>query len=314
MISVIFFAIVVVFLIVNSIVIVQQQTIGVIQRLGRFERFAEPGLSFKIPIIDSVVGRPSLRVCSLVVDVETKTDDDVFVDVRVDVQYFIIQSKIYDAFYRLSSPTHQIQSYVFDVIRAEVPKLKLDDVFAKKESLADAVKEHLTHVMGDFGYGIVKTLVTDIDPDNEVKKSMNAINAAQRHRMAATETGEADRILRVKAAEAEAQSKELQGKGIAAQRTAIVNGLRDSVDGFSHAIPGTDPMEVLTMILLTQYFDTLKDIGSNSNTNTILLPNNPGGMNGIMEELRNTFIAANSINTVKDSAIKEVSGSRKNKE
>ena len=236
-----------------------------------------------------------MRVQQLDVKVETKTEDNVFVQFVVSVQYFVIPDKVYEAFYKLDDPTKQITSFVFDVVRARVPKIKLDDVFDKKDEIADAVKGELAQVMDDFGYGIVKALVTDIDPDDKVKQSMNEINAAQRLRMAASEKGEADRILKVKAAEAEAQSKALQGKGIADQRRAIVDGLRESVAEFEKAVPGATAQDVMNLVLMTQYFDTLKDVAGSSRTNTILIPHSPGALSDLSAQMRNAMITADQV-------------------
>jgi regulator of protease activity HflC (stomatin/prohibitin superfamily) len=271
---------------------IQQRTSGIVQRLGRFVREAKPGLNVKIPFIDSVAGRVNLRVQQLNVKIETKTEDNVFVQMVVAVQYFVLPDKVYDAFYKLADTEQQITSYVFDVVRAQVPKIKLDDVFAKKDDIADIVKSELAEVMSDFGYGILKALVTDIDPDANVKQSMNEINAAQRMRVAATEKGEAERIIKVKLAEGDAQSKALQGRGIADQRQAIVAGLRDSVDEFQKSVPGTTAKDVMNLVLMTQYFDTLKEIGASSKTNTILIPHSPGSLSNLSEQIRNAMIEA----------------------
>jgi regulator of protease activity HflC (stomatin/prohibitin superfamily) len=271
---------------------IQQRTSGIVQRLGRFVREAKPGLNVKIPFIDSVAGRVNLRVQQLNVKIETKTEDNVFVQMVVAVQYFVLPDKVYDAFYKLADTEQQITSYVFDVVRAQVPKIKLDDVFAKKDEIADIVKSELAEVMSDFGYGILKALVTDIDPDANVKQSMNEINAAQRMRVAATEKGEAERIIKVKLAEGDAQSKALQGRGIADQRQAIVAGLRDSVDEFQKSVPGTTAKDVMNLVLMTQYFDTLKEIGASSKTNTILIPHSPGSLSSLSEQIRSAMIEA----------------------
>jgi regulator of protease activity HflC (stomatin/prohibitin superfamily) len=229
------------------------------------------------------------------VRVETKTKDNVFVFVIVSVQYFVIPEKVIDAFYKLQNADAQITSYVYDVVRARVPSILLDNVFETKDDIAQAVKVELEQIMDDFGYGILKTLVTDIDPDAKVKASMNEINAAQRLRVAAVEQAEADKIRVVKAAEAEAESKALQGRGIADQRTAIVNGLRASVSEFQNGVEGTSAQDVMNLVLMTQYFDTLKDVGLSSNSNTILIPHSPSGMNDISEQLRNAMITANEV-------------------
>ncbi len=274
---------------------VQQQTAAVLQRLGKFRGVAQAGPHFKMPFVERVAGYVNLRVQQLEVEVETKTSDNVFVKMLVAVQFHVVKEKIYEAFYRLDDPTSQIKSFVFDVVRARVPKIKLDDVFEKKDEIADAVKLELREVMDDFGYGIVKALVTDIDPDHKVKESMNEINAAQRLRVAATEKGEADKILKVKAAEAEAESKALSGKGIADQRRAIIDGLRESVDEFQKSVPGASAQDVMNVVLMTQYFDMLKELGATSNTNTILVPHSPSTVTDLGEQIRSSMMVANQV-------------------
>jgi regulator of protease activity HflC (stomatin/prohibitin superfamily) len=274
---------------------VEQRTAAIVQRLGKFMREAGPGIQAKVPFIDTVAGRVNLRVQQLDVEIETKTEDNVFVRLVVAVQYYVLPDKVYDAFYKLDDAHRQITSFVFDVVRAQVPRITLDDVFAKKDDIADIVKSELAQVMEGFGYGILKALVTDIDPDAKVKESMNEINAAQRMRVAATERGEADRILRVKAAEGDAQSKALQGRGIADQRQAIVAGLRDSVDEFRKSVPGTTAKDVMNLVLMTQYFDMLKEIGASSRTNAILIPHSPGNLTALTEQMRNAMIEADQV-------------------
>jgi regulator of protease activity HflC (stomatin/prohibitin superfamily) len=271
---------------------VEQQTAALVQRFGKFVRVAYPGLNLRIPLIETIAGRINLRVQQLDVNVETKTEDNVFVRAMVSVQYHVLPEKVYDAFYRLADAHTQITAFVFDVVRARVPRMKLDDVFEKKDEVANAVKFELSHVMFDFGCGIVKALVTDIEPDHKVKEAMNEINAAQRMRIAATEKGEAERILKVKAAEAEAQSKALQGKGIADQRRAIVDGLRESVDEFQKSVAGASAQDVMNLVLMTQYFDTLKEIGAASKTNTILIPHSPGNLTDLSSQMRQAMITA----------------------
>lgn len=276
----------------SALFTVDQRTVAIVQRLGKFLREAGPGLHVKLPFIDKVVGRINLRVQQLDVRIETKTEDNVFIQMVVSVQHYVLPEKVYDAFYKLDDATRQITSFVFDVVRARVPKIKLDDVFEKKDEIADSVKSELAQVMDGFGYGILKALVTDIEPDERVRDSMNEINAAQRMRVAATEKGEADRILKVKAAEGEAQSKALQGRGIADQRQAIVAGLRDSVDEFRKSVPGTTAKDVMNLVLMTQYFDMLKEIGASSRTNAILIPHSPGYLTSLSEQMRNAMIEA----------------------
>lgn len=286
--------IIVVVLLFGAFFTVEQQTAAIIERFGRFKRVARAGLNTKIPIIERVAGRVNLRVQQLDVDVETKTFDNVFVRTVVAVQYVVIPEKVYDAFYRLDRPTVQITAYVFDTVRARVPKMPLDDVFERKDEIAIAVKQELSAEMDDFGFMIVQTLITDIDPDRKVKESMNEINAARRMREAAQERGEADKILQVKSAEAEAESKALQGAGIARQRKAIIDGLRESVDQFQQSIGGTSPESIMQLVLMTQHYDTMKEIGASSRANTIFVTYTPGGMSDLAEQMRNALIAANA--------------------
>jgi regulator of protease activity HflC (stomatin/prohibitin superfamily) len=280
---------------VASIYTVDQQTVAMVQRLGKFHREAGPGIHLKVPVLDHVVSRINLRVQALDVGIETKTEDNVFVNMVVSVQYFVLPEKVYEAQYKLDDAHRQIRSYVFDVVRAQVPRIKLDDVFEKKDDIAEAVKIELSHVMESFGYGIGKTLVTDIEPDPHVKAAMNEINAAQRMRVAAAEKGEAEKILKVKSAEGDAQSKALQGKGIADQRAAIVAGLRDSVDEFQRSVPGTTAKDVMNLVLMTQYFDMLKEIGASSKSTAVLIPHSPGHLASLSEQVRNAMLESSML-------------------
>ncbi|HLL20578.1 MAG TPA: SPFH domain-containing protein [Kofleriaceae bacterium] len=274
---------------------VEQRTSAVVQRFGKFIREVGPGIHWKLPFIDKIAGRVNLRVQQLDVRIETKTEDNVFVHLIVSVQYFVLPDKVYDAFYKLDDARKQITSYVFDVVRAQVPKIKLDGVFEHKDDIAEAVKVELSHVMEGFGYGILKALVTDIEPDARVKEAMNEINAAQRMRVAANEKGEAERILKVKLAQGDAESKALQGKGIADQRQAIVAGLRDSVDEFRRSVPGTTAKDVMNLVLMTQYFDMLKEIGGSSRSNAILIPHSPGHLASLTEQIRSAMLEADQV-------------------
>lgn len=272
-------------LVCSGMFTVQQQTMAIIERFGKYHAIAAPGLNFKIPIADNIAGLINLRVQQLDVRVDTKTEDNVFVHIVVCVQYYVVREKVYDAFYQLDNTEKQITSYVFDNVRATVPKLKLDDVFERKDDIANQVKSELAHQLSAFGYAIVTALVTDIDPDPKVKIAMNEINAAQRERVAASERGEADRILQVKRAQAEAEAKALQGKGIADQRRAIIEGLRESVEQFQQSVDGATAADVMRLVLMTQFFDTLKEIGANGKSNTLFLPSTPGAMGDIYQQL-----------------------------
>ena len=296
-------AVIVVLLIIilfSSVFTVEQQTAALVERFGKFRRVGRSGLNFKIPFVERVAGRINLRVQQLDVTVETKTLDNVFVHTVVAVQFMVVADKVYDAFYRLDRPTVQITAYVFDVVRARVPKMQLDDVFDRKDEIAIAVKEELSGEMDNFGYIIVQALVTDIDPDKKVKEAMNEINAAKRLREAAQERGEADKILKVKAAEAEAESKALQGRGIADQRRAIIDGLRESVDQFAQSISGTTPESIMQLVLMTQHYDTVKEVGASSRANTIFIPYSPGAMSDLSAQMRDALIMADAATQNRD--------------
>jgi regulator of protease activity HflC (stomatin/prohibitin superfamily) len=287
---------VLIFLIVvgGSFFTVSTAQVAIITRFGKFLRVAEPGLNWKWPIIDTVAGRMSLRVNQINLTMETKTKDNVFVTIPISVQNRVRPEKIYDAFYKLSNPIEQIQSYVEQVILGHVPGMTLDEVFASQSGIATAVKQELDADMAAFGFEIVNVLVTDIVPDAKVKSAMNDINAAQREQTAAQARGEAEKILKVKQAEAEAQSKALQGEGVARQRQAIIQGLQASVEQFKSAVEGSTARDVMSMVLLTQYFDTLRDIGTAGRSNTILLPNQPGTVNDLMTQIMAGFGAQSS--------------------
>lgn len=286
-------AAIIVALVLATFFVVEQQTIAIVARFGRFVRAGNPGINARIPLIESVVGRISLRVLQLDVPVETKTQDNVFIKLAISVQYRVKPENVYDAFYRLSDPSAQITAYIFDVVRAQVPKLILDDVFEKKDNIAIAVKEELSEQMQEFGYDIIKALVTDIDPDAKVKAAMNEINEQQRLRMAAEQKGEAAKILRVKKAEAEAESLRLQGQGIAEQRKAIVEGLKESIGEFQQSIPGTSASDVMNLVLVTQYYDALKEIGATNKSSTLLLPSTPTGMKAFADIIQESVLSGN---------------------
>lgn len=273
--------------------IVKQQTAVAVERFGKFHSIRNSGLQMKIPIVDRIAGRLSLKIQQLDVIVETKTKDDVFVKLKVSVQYVVIKDKVYDAFYKLEYPHDQITSYVFDVVRAEVPKMKLDDVFVKKDDIAIAVKAELQDAMLDYGFDIIKTLVTDIDPDAQVKAAMNRINASEREKIAAQFEGDAQRILIVEKAKAEAESKRLQGQGIADQRREIARGLEESVEVLNKV--GINSQEASALIVVTQHYDTLQAIGEETDTILILLPNSPQAGSDMLNNMVASFTASNQI-------------------
>ena len=277
----------------SSFYMVKQQTIAVIELFGKYQRVGGAGLQMKIPIFEKVAGRVSLRIQQLDVIVETKTKDDVFVHLKISVQFQIQRDHVYNAFYKLQNPHEQITAFIFDTVRAEVPKMKLDDVFVKKEEIAVAIQRELKEAMLKYGYDIVKALVTDIDPDENVKIAMNRINAAEREKVAAQHEGDAQRILIVERAKAEAESKRLQGMGIADQRREIARGLEESVDVLNKV--GINSQEASALIIVTQHYDTLQSIGSDTNSNLILLPNSPQAGSNMLNEMVASFAAANQI-------------------
>ncbi len=272
---------------------VSQQSAAVVERFGKFHSVRNSGLQFKIPFVDQVSGRVSLKIQQLDVLVETKTKDDVFVKMKVSVQFVILRDKIYDAYYKLENPHDQITSYVFDTVRAEVPKMKLDDVFERKDDIAIAIRRDLQVAMNDYGYDIVKALVTDIDPDAAVKHAMNRINASEREKVAAEYEAEADRIRIVAKAKAEAESKRLQGQGIADQRREIARGLEESVEVLNTV--GINSQEASALIVVTQHYDTLQSMGENVNSNLILLPNTPDNASNLLTQMVTSFAASAKI-------------------
>lgn len=308
------FPIIVPFIIIGLVILfssfftVKQQSAAIVERFGKFQSIRHSGLQMKIPIVDRIAGRMSLKIQQLDVIVETKTLDDVFVRLKISVQFMVISQKVYDAFYKLDYAHDQITSYVFDVVRAEVPKMKLDDVFVKKDDIAIAVKTELNDAMSDYGYDIIKTLVTDIDPDAQVKAAMNRINASEREKIAAQFEGDAARILIVERAKAEAESKRLQGQGIADQRREIARGLEESVDVLNRV--GINSQEASALIVVTQHYDTLQSIGEHVNSNLILLPNSPQAGSDMLNNMVASFTASNQIGE----AMKEAKLKKKNQD
>jgi regulator of protease activity HflC (stomatin/prohibitin superfamily) len=277
------------FTVLGSFFTIQTQQAAVIQRFGKFERVATAGLNFKYPWIDSIVALVDLRIQQFSAIIETKTKDNVFVKIPVNVQYFIIPESVENAFYKLSNPKAQIESYVYNVILGHVPSMNLDDVFLQQAEIAVDVKTQLEASMKPFGYGISKVLITDVIPDDRVKASMNSINAALRDQEAAKAQGEAKRILLVAQAEAEKQAKILQGEGIAGEREAVARGLEKSILEIKGAVPGVSETDILAILALTQHYDTLKAIGASDHSNTILVPHTPDAVGALMAQLRNTF-------------------------
>lgn len=290
------FAIIAVLLIIKSVLIVTESTAVVIERFGKFTRIADSGISFIIPFIDRKASVINLRLQQLDVTIETKTRDNVFVNLQVSVQFKVGRNQVKEAYYSMDNPRNQIASYIFDDVRAEVPRLDLDDVFAKKEDIALAVQKNIHESMDEYGYQIIKALITDIDPDHKVKDAMNRINAAKRDREAALEEGEGNKIKIIKEAEAEAESKRLSGEGVAKQRMEIVRGFKESVEDFKKSVDSVTHEEIMQFVLMTQYFDTIKDIGSNGKNSTILMPHSPGAMKEVQDQIISGTFVGNELN------------------
>lgn len=262
---------------------VKQQSNVIIERFGKFKTITGPGLHVKVPFIDKKVGHSDLRIQQLDLNIETKTKDNVFVKIAVSIQYSINPDRVYDAFYKLSDHKRQMTSYVFDTIRASVPKLTLDETFEKKDDIAKDVKLTIGKEMSEFGYDIINTLISDVNPDEKVKASMNEINAAQRHRAAATELAQADKIRAVTEAEGRAEAQKLQGVGLANQRKAIIEGFAESMNELKDK--GISESNVTSVILFTQYLDTLQAM-ADKGTNSIMIPSGPSGMNDMMNQIQ----------------------------
>ena len=292
---IIFFGLIVLF---ASFFTVKQATAAIVERLGKFHVVRQSGLHLKIPFIDQVAKRMNLRIQQLDVIIDTKTLDNVFIRMKVSVQYQVIASQVADSFYRLENPENQITSYVFDVVRAEVPKLKLDDVFVRKDDVAIAVKGELQEAMQSYGYDIIKALVTDIDPDEQVKHAMNRINAAEREKTAAEYESEAQKIRIVAVAKAEAESKKLQGQGIADQRREIAAGLVESVKMLNEA--NINAQEASALIVVTQHYDTLQAIGSTNKSSLVLLPNSPNSASTLLNDLMVSMAATQQMEHIKE--------------
>lgn len=288
----------------SSFFTVKQQSAIIIERFGKFLSIRQSGLQLKIPLIDRIAGRVNLKIQQLDVIIETKTKDNVFVKLKVSVQFMVVKETVYDAFYKLEYPHDQITSYVFDVVRAEVPKMILDDVFERKDDIAIAVKRELNEAMTTYGYTIINTLVTDIDPDIQVKNAMNRINAADREKTVAEFEAEAQRIRIVAKAKAEAESKRLQGQGIADQRREIAKGLVESVDVLNKV--GINSQEASALIVVTQHYDTLQAIGADANSNLILLPNSPQAGSDMLNNMIASFSASNQVGEMMKKSTKKL--------
>jgi len=289
----ILFAIVAFFIlsiVLGSFFTVETSQVAIVQRLGKFARVAGPGLNWKTPYLEMVVRRLRMKVQQFDVQVETKTQDNVFVQIPVSIQYKIIPESVESAYYKLSDPVKQIESMVYNVVLGHVPKMKLDDAFLNQADIAGDLRDSLDASMKEYGYSIVRVLISDIVPDQKVKAAMNDINAAQREREATVSRAETNKMLLVKQAEAEAESKRLQGEGIANQRKAIITGLKDSVEDFAKTVPGSTPQDVMQLVLMTQYFDTLKDIAANDHSNTILIPHSPNTLSDLFSQIRNAIM------------------------
>ncbi|HEL2253997.1 TPA: SPFH domain-containing protein [Streptococcus suis] len=289
--SFLFFVLIALILIASGLYVVKQQTVAIIERFGKYQKTSTSGINFKIPFgVDVIAARIQLRMLQSEIVVETKTQDNVFVTMNVATQYRVNENNVTDAYYKLMHPEAQIKSYIEDALRSSVPKLTLDELFEKKDEIALEVQKQVAEEMSTYGYVIVKTLITKVEPDAEVKQSMNEINAAQRKRVAAQELAEADKIKIVTAAEAEAEKDRLHGVGIAQQRKAIVDGLADSIRELKESNVSLSEEQIMSILLTNQYLDTLNNFAQGGNQ-TIFLPGNPEGVEDIRTQILSSLSA-----------------------
>ena len=272
-------------ILISMLYVVRQQSVAIVERFGRYQKIATSGIHMRLPFgIDKIAARIQLRLLQSEIVVETKTKDNVFVMMNVATQYRVNEQNVTDAYYKLMRPEAQIKSYIEDALRSSVPKLTLDELFEKKDEIALEVQHQVAEEMTTYGYIIVKTLITKVEPDAEVKQSMNEINAAQRKRVAAQELAEADKIKIVTADEAEAEKDRLHGVGIAQQRKAIVDGLAESIAELKEANVGMSEEQIMSILLTNQYLDTLNTFAVKGNQ-TLFLPNNPNGVDDIRTQI-----------------------------
>ncbi|MBS1701476.1 MAG: SPFH domain-containing protein [Armatimonadetes bacterium] len=287
-----FLALVGIILFFSGVFVVGQQDAVIIQRLGKFNRVARAGLNFKVPVLETAAGRLSLRIRELDIPGQFKTSDNVFINMILRVQYAVIPERASDAHYKLQSPEQQITAFVLNVVRGEVAKMQLRDVFEHQDSIGNAVNEQLTISMSEFGFQIRNALVNEVRPAEEVVRAMNAVQASENEKVAAKNQGEAQKFRTVLHAEAEAEAKRLQGEGIAAQREAIVRGLSISVESLKTAMPGADPQTLMNLVLINQYFDAMRDISQGEKAKVIFVPSGPGAYREISDQLFQSFINA----------------------
>jgi regulator of protease activity HflC (stomatin/prohibitin superfamily) len=305
-------AVALVVLFFTTVKIVKERTALVVERFGKYNRILSPGLNMMIPLLDKVSKKVNLKIQQMNVHVETKTKDNVFIKLQASVHVQVMPSKVREACYELDDPYAQISSYIFDVVRAEVPKLDLDDVFVRKDDIANAVKSEISENMEIYGYKIIQTLITDIDPDALVKESMNRINAARRNKEALSEDAEGRKIAKIKDAEAEKESKRLQGEGVAEQRLAIIKGFADSVEGFSNTLKDVSAQEIMQFVLLTQHYDTIRDIGEKNSS--ILVPYSPGTLKSLQEQIMEGSMLSDEMKDLRIESSKEIKGPKSFKE
>lgn len=280
-----FGVIIILAIVASTLYVVRQQSVAIVERFGRYQKTATSGIHIRLPFgIDKIAARVQLRLLQSEIIVETKTKDNVFVTLNVATQYRVNEQNVTDAYYKLMKPESQIKSYIEDALRSSVPKLTLDELFEKKDEIALEAQHQVAEEMSTYGYIIVKTLITKVEPDAEVKQSMNEINAAQRKRVAAQELANADKIKIVTAAEAEAEKDRLHGVGIAQQRKAIVDGLAESIQELKEANISLNEEQIMSILLTNQYLDTLNTFAAKGNQ-TLFLPNTPNGVDDIRTQV-----------------------------
>merc|ERR1719499_718929 len=248
---------------------IPEGNVGVVQRRGAYDGWVEPGLIWTCPILHSVTP-VSIQTKQDMIHTDCKTKDNVTVTVTTAVQYYVERTKVEEAVFIVEDGRAQIRTGVNNVVRSELPALELDEAYENKDQLRKAVLAKIQPEMQKVGFYIRDILITDLHPDRTVLQSMNAINASQRQRQAAVEQGEAQKVLLVKKAEAESESKFLSGQGLSRMRLEIARGFKQSMDAMADG--GLSAKESMNMLITTQYVDMLKDFAMNPNKSAIMIP------------------------------------------
>lgn len=277
-----------------SVFIVPQQQAYIVERFGKFQSVMFAGIHMRIPFVDRIAMKTNMRVSQLNVKLETKTLDNVFVTVVASTQFRVNPENVATAYYELRDPAGQLRSYMEDALRSAIPALTLDDAFARKDDVAADVQKTVGNEMSRFGFTVVKTLITAIDPSPQVKHAMDSINAAQREKEATRQRAEAQRIQIETQAAAEAEKTRLQGEGQANYRREIANGIVDQIKSLQAV--GMNIGDVNNVVLFNQYLDVMRSLAESDNAKTVVLPaSTPGGYQELYEQTTKAMLTANEV-------------------